>query len=58
MISLRAVVGTPAGELLRASRTGAVDEPDKLGRDLAAELLELGGALLAIGAERDREHGR
>jgi hydroxymethylbilane synthase len=58
MISLRAVVGTPAGELLRASRTGAVDEPDKLGRDLAAELLELGGALLAVGAERDREHGR
>ncbi len=65
MISLRAVVGTASGELVRASRTGEVNEPDKLGRDLAAELLELSGARLPagipparLGAEPDREHGR
>ena len=58
MISLRAVVGTLSGELIRASRTGTVTEPDTLGRDLAAELLELGGARLVAGAEHDREHGR
>ncbi len=58
MISLRGVVGTLSGELIRASRTGTVTEPDKLGRDLAAELLELGGARLVAEAEHDREHGR
>ena len=42
-ISLRAVVGTPDGDLVRASITGDMDVAEKLGAALAAELLDLGG---------------
>ncbi|GAA0902803.1 hydroxymethylbilane synthase [Pseudonocardia zijingensis] len=42
-ISLRAVVGTTDGALLRASVTGDMDDAEKLGAALAAELLDMGG---------------
>lgn len=42
-ISLRAVVGTTGGALLRASATGDLDDAEKLGAALAAELLDMGG---------------
>ncbi len=42
-ISLRAVVGTTDGALLRASATGDLDDAEKLGAALAAELLDMGG---------------
>ncbi len=42
-ISLRAVVGTTDGALLRASATGDMDDAEKLGAALAAELLDMGG---------------
>lgn len=41
-VSLRAVVGTADGALLRASATGDMDVAEKLGALLAAELIELG----------------
>ena len=41
-VSLRAVVGTADGALLRASATGDMDVAEKLGAALAAELLDLG----------------
>ena len=40
-VSLRAVVGTAEGALLRASATGDMDVAEKLGAALAAELLDL-----------------
>lgn len=40
-VSLRAVVGTADGALLRASATGEMDVAEKLGAALAAELLDL-----------------
>jgi hydroxymethylbilane synthase len=40
-VSLRAVLGTDDGGLLRASATADVHDPDKLGLALAAELLDL-----------------
>ena len=43
-MSLRAVVGTADGALLRASATGDMDVAEKLGAALAAELLDLGRA--------------
>jgi hydroxymethylbilane synthase len=43
-VSLRAVVGTADGALLRASATGDMDVAEKLGAALAAELLDLGRA--------------
>ena len=43
-VSLRAVVGTGDGALLRASATGDLDEVEKLGAALAAELLDMGGS--------------
>ena len=46
-VSLRAVVGTVDGALLRASATGKLDDAEKLGAALAAELLDLGGGALA-----------
>jgi hydroxymethylbilane synthase len=53
-VSLRAVIGTTDGELLRASLTGDLDDAEKLGAALAAELLDMGG--LATPAEpQDRE---
>jgi hydroxymethylbilane synthase len=42
-VSLRAVVGTTDGGLLRASVTGEMDDAEKLGAALAAELLDMGG---------------
>jgi hydroxymethylbilane synthase len=45
-ISLRAVVGTTDGALLRASATGDMDDAEKLGAALAAELLDMGGSSL------------
>jgi hydroxymethylbilane synthase len=42
-VSLRAVVGTIDGGLLRASVTGEMDDAEKLGAALAAELLDMGG---------------
>ena len=40
-ISLRAVLGTDDGALLRASATSDLDHAEKLGLALAAELLDL-----------------
>jgi len=45
-ISLRAVVGTLDGALLRASTTGDLDVAEKLGTALAVELLDMGGTAL------------
>jgi hydroxymethylbilane synthase len=45
-ILLRAVVGTTDGGLLRASCTGDLDDAEKLGVALAAELLDLAGGSL------------
>ncbi len=42
-LSLRAVVGMIDGALLRASVTGDMDDAEKLGAALAAELLDMGG---------------
>jgi hydroxymethylbilane synthase len=42
-LSLRAVVGTTDGGLLRASVIGDMDDAEKLGAGLAAELLDMGG---------------
>jgi hydroxymethylbilane synthase len=53
-VSLRAVVGTTDGALLRASVTGNMDDAEKLGSALAAELLDMGG-LAALGEPLDRE---
>jgi hydroxymethylbilane synthase len=54
-ISLRAVVGTTDGALLRASATGDMDDAEKLGAALAAELLDMGGDSLGFG-ERTHEN--
>jgi hydroxymethylbilane synthase len=43
-LSLRGVLGMPGGGLLRATGTADIDESEKLGAALAAELLDLGGA--------------
>ena len=42
-VLLRAVVGTGDGALLRASATGDLDDAEKLGAALAAELLDMAG---------------
>jgi len=42
-LSLRAVVGVGGGALLRASITGDMDDAEKLGTALAAELLDMRG---------------
>jgi hydroxymethylbilane synthase len=42
-VSLRAVIGTTDGALLRASVIGDMDDAEKLGAGLAAELLDMGG---------------
>lgn len=56
-ISLRAVVGTDDGALIRASITGDMDVAEKLGAALAAELLDLGGSSLSLGtANRSSEN--
>ena len=43
-VFLRAVVGAGDGALLRASATGNLDDVEKLGAALAAELLDMGGS--------------
>ncbi|HEY4420396.1 MAG TPA: hydroxymethylbilane synthase [Pseudonocardia sp.] len=53
-LSLRAVIGTTDGGLLRASVTGNMDDAEKLGAALAAELLDMGG-FFALGEQLDRE---
>ncbi|MDT0348503.1 hydroxymethylbilane synthase [Pseudonocardia charpentierae] len=45
-VFLRAVVGTGDGALVRASATGDLDDVEKLGAALAAELLDIGGGSL------------
>jgi len=54
-VSLRAVVGTPDGALVRASRTGDMDDAEKLGAALAAELLELVGDSLPAASNAGSE---
>jgi hydroxymethylbilane synthase len=56
-VSLRAVIGTTGGGLLRASATGDLDDAEKLGAALAAELLDMGG-LVAPAEQLDRENLR
>jgi len=46
-LSLRAVAATADGELLRASATGDLNEGERLGRSVAAELLDLGAGVLS-----------
>lgn len=46
-LSLRGVAATPTGEMLRASATNELTAADELGRVLAAELLDLGVAVLS-----------
>jgi hydroxymethylbilane synthase len=48
-ISLRAVVGTEDGALVRASITGDMDVAEKLGAALAAELIDMGGLSVPLG---------
>lgn len=54
-VSLRAVVGTSDGGLVRASLTGDMDDTEKLGAALAAELLDLAGGALPVAEKLDRE---
>ncbi|KAA2264846.1 hydroxymethylbilane synthase [Solihabitans fulvus] len=46
-LSLRGVAATPQNDLLRASATGDLTAAEQLGRALAAELLDLGAAVLS-----------
>ncbi|HEX7302141.1 hydroxymethylbilane synthase [Lentzea sp.] len=46
-LSLRGVAATPENDLLRASATGDLTAAEELGRALAAELLDLGAAVLS-----------
>ena len=48
-VFLRAVVGTVDGALLRASATGNLDDVEKLGAALAAELLDMAGGAGSTG---------
>jgi hydroxymethylbilane synthase len=50
-VFVRAVVGTGDGALLRASATGDLDDAEKLGAALAAELLDMGGGSDRSGAD-------
>jgi hydroxymethylbilane synthase len=47
MLSLRGVAATPDDQILRASAVGELTNADGLGRQVAAELLELGAAVLS-----------
>ena len=47
MLSLRGVAATPDDQILRASAVGDLTNADALGRQVAAELLELGAAVLS-----------
>ncbi|MDN5856883.1 MAG: hydroxymethylbilane synthase [Actinomycetia bacterium] len=57
-ISLRAVVGTDDGALIRASITGDMDVAEKLGAALAAELLDMGGSTLSLGTANGSSENR
>lgn len=46
-LSLRAVAATPDNEILRASAVAELTNADELGRQVAAELLDLGAAVLS-----------
>jgi len=46
-LSLRGVAATPENDLLRVSATGDLTAAEELGRALAAELLDLGAAVLS-----------
>lgn len=46
-LSLRGVAATPRDEILRASAVSDLTNADELGRQVAAELLDLGAAVLA-----------
>lgn len=46
-LSLRGVAATPENDMLRASATGDLTAAEELGRALAAELLDLGAAVLS-----------
>jgi hydroxymethylbilane synthase len=46
-LSLRGVAATPQNEILRASAVSDLTNADELGRNLAAELLDLGAAVLS-----------
>lgn len=50
-LSLRGVAATPDNEILRASAVSDLTNADELGRLVAAELLELGAAVLSGGPE-------
>ncbi|MFC5994011.1 hydroxymethylbilane synthase [Pseudonocardia hispaniensis] len=56
-LSLRAVVGTADGGLLRASAMGEMDDAEKLGAALAAELLDMGAEVLLGRAGRPQNAG-
>jgi hydroxymethylbilane synthase len=57
-LSLRAVAATPDGALVRASITGHIAEAERLGKALAAELLDLGAeSLPATGGPAHRSIG-
>jgi len=56
-LSLRGVVGTVTGELLRASSVAETGQAEQMGRALAAELLDLGAASLVGRGERGMGSG-
>ena len=55
-VLLRAVVGTADGALLRASATGDLDDVEKLGAALAAELLDMAGGSDRSGHDASAPH--
>jgi len=55
-VFLRAVVGTGDGALLRASATGDLDDAEKLGAALAAELLDMAGGSDRSGHDASTPH--
>lgn len=57
-LSLRAVVGTTGGSLLRTSITGEMDAAEKLGAALAHELLDMGDGELPVPADAGRPDDR
>lgn len=57
-LSLRAVIGTTGGSLLRTSITGEMDAAEKLGAALAHELLDMGDGELPVPAAAGRPANR
>jgi hydroxymethylbilane synthase len=56
-LSLRGVAATGTGELLRASAVADIGQAEQMGRELAAELLDLGAASLADRGDRGMGSG-